>query len=88
MLAGEIPAKRIVRVVVQFPLIHPAKPGQNKYGAVQLPELDRILAMAGGLFSAPGSLPKRWTPKDALAPSPSVGPAGSPDAGASPSAGG
>lgn len=88
VLADEIPTKRIVRVVVQYPLIHPAKPGQNKYGAVQLPDLDRILAMATGLFSAPGTPPKRWTVKDALAPTPrpavSPGPDASPDPAASP----
>ena len=53
VLAGEIPAKRIVRVVVRYPLVHPAKPGQNKYGAVQLPDIDRILAMAAG--AVPGA---------------------------------
>ena len=82
VLAGEIPAKGIVRVVVRYPLIHPAKPGQNKYGAVQLPEIDRILAMATALFPAPGSTPKGWNPKQTPEPStnllPSTDPGGSP----------
>jgi polyisoprenyl-teichoic acid--peptidoglycan teichoic acid transferase len=80
VLAGEIPSKRIVRVVVRYPLVHPAKPGQNKYGAVQLPEIDRILAMATALFPAPGTTPKGWNPKLALEPSaqPSVTPTGTP----------
>jgi LCP family protein required for cell wall assembly len=69
VLAGEIPAKRIVRVVIRYPLVHPAKPGQNKYGAVQLPDIERITAMAAGLFPAPGSTPKSWNPKQTLAPS-------------------
>ncbi len=69
VLAGEIPAKRIVRVVVRYPLIRPAKPGQNKYGAVQLPEIDRILAMATALFPAPGTTPKGWNPKQSPQPS-------------------
>lgn len=69
VLAGEIPSKRIVRVVVRFPLVHPAKPGQNKYGAVQLPEIERILAMATALFPAPGTMPKGWNPKQSLEPS-------------------
>ena len=72
VLAGEIPAKRIVRVVVRFPLVHPAKAGQNKYGAVQLPEYDRILAMAAGLFPAPGTPAKAWNPKDSPLPSPAT----------------
>ncbi len=74
VLAGEIPAKRIVRVVVQFPLVHPAKPGQSKYGAVQLPDLDRIRAMTEALFSAPGTAPRRWTPKDSPPPTPLLSP--------------
>lgn len=86
VLAGEIPAKKIVRVVVQYPLLHPAKPGQNKYGAVQLPELDRILAMAGGLFSPPGTPPTRWTVKDALKASPGPGASSGPDGVAGPAA--
>lgn len=69
VLASEIPAKRIIRVVVRYPLIHPAKPGQNKYGAVQLPDVDRILAMAGDLFPAPGTTPKGWNPKQSVQPS-------------------
>lgn len=78
VLAAEIPAKRIVRVVIRFPLIHPAKPGQNKYGAVQLPEIDQILAVASALFPAPGTLPKGWNPK--LSPGPSLEPGASPTA--------
>ena len=80
VLAGEIPSKRIVRVVVRYPLVHPAKPGQNKYGAVQLPEIDRILAMATGLFPAPGTTPKGWNPKQTPEPSaePSAIPTGTP----------
>ena len=70
VLAGEIPAKRIVLVVVRFPLVHPAKPGENRYGAVQLPEYDRILAMAGALFPAPGTPAKGWSAKDSPPPSP------------------
>ena len=75
VLAGEIPAKRIVRVVVRYPLVHPARPGENQYGAVQLPDTDRIAAMAAGLFPAPGTSPKRWNPKDSLAPSAAPSPA-------------
>jgi LCP family protein required for cell wall assembly len=86
VLAGEIPAKGIVRVVVRYPLIHPAKPGQNKYGAVQLPDVERILAMATALFPAPGTPPKGWNPKQTPDPStilepsldPGAGPTGTP----------
>ncbi len=81
VMAGEIPAKRIVRVVVRFPLVHPAKAGENKYGAVQLPEYDRILAVAAALFPEPGTPARGWSPKDSPLPSP----AGSPAPAASPS---
>ncbi len=74
VLAGEIPAKKILRVVVRFPLVHPAKPGQSKYGAVQLPDVAAILAMAGRLFSTPGTPPAGWDPK--ATPVPSIGPGG------------
>ena len=83
VLAGEIPAKKIVRVVVRFPLVHPAKPGQSKYGAVQLPDVAAILAMAAGLFSTPGTAPRAWDPN--ATPLPSADPGTSP--GPSPSAG-
>jgi LCP family protein required for cell wall assembly len=76
VLASEIPSKRIVRVVVRFPLVRPAKPGQNKYGAVQLPEIDRILAMAGALFPAAGATPTGWSPNQTAEPS--ANPSGSP----------
>ena len=75
VLAGEIPAKRIIRVVVRYPLVHPAKPGESEYGAVQLPNTDRIAAMAAALFPAPGTTPKGWNPKDTLSPSPAARPA-------------
>lgn len=74
VLAGEIPQKRIVRVVVRYPLVHPAKPGESPYGAVQLPDLSRISAMAAALFPAPGTPPKGWNPKETLQSSPSPTP--------------
>ena len=85
VLAGEIPAKQIFRVVVRFPLIHPAKPGQNKYGAVQIPDTAAILAMSAGLFSVPGTPPMSWDPKASGSPHP--GTSASPGPSASPSAG-
>ncbi len=78
VMAGEIPAKRIVRVVVRYPLVHPAKPGENQYGAVQLPDLTRIGAMAAALFPAAGATPKGWNPKQALQSSPSPTPTPTP----------
>ncbi len=83
VLAGEIPAKKIVRVVLRFPLVHPAKPGQNKYGAVQLPDTAAIMAMASQLFSAPGTPPKPWDPKATAGPGAGAGtsPGTSPSAG-------
>jgi LCP family protein required for cell wall assembly len=81
VLAGEIPQKRIVRVVVRYPLVHPAKPGENPYGAVQLPDLTRIDAMAAALFPAPGATPKGWNPKQTLPPSPPPTPTPTPTQG-------
>ncbi len=77
VLANEIPSKRIVRVVVRFPLVHPARPGENKYGAVQLPNTAAILAMGEALFPPVGTAPKGWSPGQKPGPSPS------PTAGAS-----
>jgi polyisoprenyl-teichoic acid--peptidoglycan teichoic acid transferase len=71
VLAGEIPSKRIVRVVVRYPLIHPGKPS-NPYGAVQVANMDAITAMARALFPPPGGVPVGWTPKDGK---PSLAPA-------------
>ena len=84
VLAGEIPAKKIVRVVVRFPLVHPAKPGQSKYGAVQLPDVAAILAMAAGLFSTPGTPPQGWDPKATPLPSADPGTSPGPSASAGP----
>jgi LCP family protein required for cell wall assembly len=83
VLAGEIPAKKIVRVVVRYPLVHPAKPGQSKFGAVQMPNDAAILAMAARLFSSPGTLPKGWDPKATPEPS-GVTPASSVEASSGP----
>jgi LCP family protein required for cell wall assembly len=81
VLAGEIPPKRIVRVVVRYPLVHPAKPGQNPYGAVQLPDVAAIGAMAAALFPAPGEVPQGWDPKQALQPTPTPSAAPLPTSG-------
>jgi LCP family protein required for cell wall assembly len=75
VLADEVDAKHIVRVVVRWPLVHPGEPG-NRYGAVQVPRLDRILAMARDLFSPPGTPPKGWTPTSSFTPEPTPSPNG------------
>ena len=75
VIAGEIPPKQIVRVVIRYPLVHPAKPGESQYGAVQLPFYDRILAMSAALFSPAGTPPQGWKPGQS--PSPSPGPSAS-----------
>ena len=56
--------RRIVRVVIRCPLIHPGKPN-NPYGAVQVANMDALSR------DGPGALPARraatptgWTPKD------------------------
>ena len=81
VLAGDLSSKRIVRVVIRWPLIHPGKPN-NPYGAVQVANSDAITAMAAALFPAPGGTPKGWTPKDGkpspapASPLPSASPGG------------
>ncbi len=71
VLAGDLSSRRIVRVVIRWPLIHPGKPN-NPYGAVQVANADAITAMAAALFPAPGGTPKGWAPKDGK---PSLAPA-------------
>ncbi len=78
VLANENPTKRIVRVVVRYPLVHPAKPGENKYGAVQLPDTVAILAMAEALFPPVGTVPQGWKPGQSTVPSPSPIPGAGP----------
>ncbi len=75
VLADEVDAKHLVRVVVRWPLVHPGEPG-NRYGSVQIPRLDRILAMAKDLFSPPGTPPKGWTPQSSFTPEPTPSPGG------------
>jgi LCP family protein required for cell wall assembly len=77
VLANEIPSKRIVRVVILFPLVHPARPGESKYGAVQIPNMASITAMAEALFPPVGTTPTGWKPgqsPSSLAPSTSPSP--------------
>ncbi len=56
-LAVGIDAGRVSRAVVQPPLVAYA---DNEYGSVLLPDLPGILAVANGLFPAPGLTPVGW----------------------------
>jgi LCP family protein required for cell wall assembly len=65
-LAAEIDAENVVRIVIRHPLVHPAS---NRYGAVQVPDIEAIRAVAARAFSQPGVPPQPWpTPKPTAAP--------------------
>jgi LCP family protein required for cell wall assembly len=71
-LAEEIDDSDTSRVVIRAPLLHPAS---NAYGAVQVPNVPAIRAMAARLFPAPGAAPVAWpTPRPTKAPNPTPAP--------------
>ena len=55
----EISHRNVVSSVIRYPLVHPKS---TRYGDSQEPDLPQIRAMAGDLFSAPGTPPKAWAP--------------------------
>jgi LCP family protein required for cell wall assembly len=57
VLADEVDDDSIVRVVLRPPLV---KGARNEYGAVQVPDLVAIWAVADGVFSDPGTPPRPW----------------------------
>jgi len=57
VLADEVDDDAIVRVVIRSPLV---TDGRNKYGAVQVPDLVAIWAVADGIFSDPGTPSRPW----------------------------
>jgi LCP family protein required for cell wall assembly len=76
-IASEIGPKSIFQVVIRIPLIRPASVAP--YGSVQIPDLEKIRAMASQLFSTPGSRPivgATASPNPGL--SPSAAPTGGP----------
>jgi LCP family protein required for cell wall assembly len=76
-LAEEIGGPRTVRVVIHSPLVHSGEPN-NPYGSVQVPVLDKILAMARLVFPPPGTPPTPWpTPSPSRTPRPSRTPGAS-----------
>jgi hypothetical protein len=71
-LAEEIDESDTTRVVIRAPLLHAAS---NAYGAVQVPNVAAIRAMASRLFPAPGDDPVPWpTPRPTKAPKPTPSP--------------
>jgi polyisoprenyl-teichoic acid--peptidoglycan teichoic acid transferase len=71
-LAEEIDEADTTRVVIRAPLLHAAS---NAYGAVQVPNVVSIRAMAARLFPAPGADPVPWpTPRPTKAPRPTPSP--------------
>ncbi len=72
-LADEIGAAATARVVIRSPLVHSAA---NRYGAVQVPNLAAIRAVAARLFTEPGTPPTAWpTPLPGTTPRPARSPA-------------
>jgi LCP family protein required for cell wall assembly len=70
VLADEVDDESIVRVVLHPPLV---KGARNQYGAVQIPDLLAIWAVADGVFSDPGTPPRPWptplpTPRGTTSP--------------------
>jgi LCP family protein required for cell wall assembly len=62
----------VTSVVIRAPLV---KSKNTQFGSSQVPNLDRIRAMAAGLFSPPGTAPTPWpTPKPTKAPKASARP--------------
>ncbi len=58
--------KAVTSVVIKFPLVHPKS---TRFGDSQEPDVPAIRAMAGALFSTPGTAPADWpTPKPTKAP--------------------
>lgn len=56
----------VTSVVIRAPLV---KPKNTQFGSSQVPNLDRIRAMAAALFTTPGTDPTPWpTPKPTKAP--------------------
>ncbi len=70
-LAEEIDSSRIVRIVIQRPLVRGGV--DDRLGSVQWPELELIREMAGVLFPAPGTPAQPWP-----TPAPSTGAAAAP----------
>jgi polyisoprenyl-teichoic acid--peptidoglycan teichoic acid transferase len=66
----EIDEDDVARAVIRHPLV---KSKTTRYGSSLVPNLDRILAMAGALFPRPGTDPIPWpTPKPTATPDPAA----------------
>jgi hypothetical protein len=72
-LVDEVGSGDVVRVVIGHPLVAAAN---TKFGSSQVPNLEKIKAVAARLFSVPGTPPIPWpTPKATKAPKPTPTPA-------------
>jgi len=72
-IVDEVGSGDVVRVVIGHPLVAAAN---TKFGSSQVPNLEKIKAVAARLFSAPGTPPVPWpTPKATKAPKPTPTPA-------------
>jgi LCP family protein required for cell wall assembly len=60
-IVDEVGARNVVRVVIGHPLVAAAN---TRFGSSQVPNIEKIQAVAARLFSAPGAPPVPWpTPK-------------------------
>jgi len=71
-IMDEVGRKSVTSVVIRSPLVHPKA---TRFGDAQVPDLVRILAVAAGVFSEPGTAPSPWpTPKPTPSPKPTKAP--------------
>jgi LCP family protein required for cell wall assembly len=71
-IMDEVGRNSVTTMVIRAPLVHAVS---NRYGDSQEPDLKRILAVATGLFSTPGTPPTPWpTPKPTPTPRPTKAP--------------
>ncbi len=72
-IVDEVRSRDVVRVVIGHPLVAAAN---TEFGSSQVPNLEKIRAVAARLFSTPGTPPIPWpTPKAAKAPKATPSPA-------------
>jgi LCP family protein required for cell wall assembly len=72
-IVDEVNAGNVVRVVIGHPLVAAAN---TKFGSSQVPNIEKIQAVAAKLFSAPGTPPVPWpTPKATKPPKATPSPA-------------
>jgi len=64
-IVDEVRSRDVVRVVIGHPLVGSAN---TKYGSSLVPKIEKIRAVAAGLFSEPGTVPVPWPSPKATKP--------------------